>query len=52
MSEAPTKMTFQVSARRVDTDEKERRIALLHDNVRNDVTVFNTVSPGARWTSP
>ena len=31
---------------RVDTDEPERRLELLHDNVRKFGTVFNTVAPG------
>lgn len=30
----------------VDTDETDRRIDLLHDNVRKFGTVFNTVAPG------
>ncbi len=30
----------------VDTDEPDRRLDLLHDNVRKFGTVFNTVSPG------
>lgn len=30
----------------VDTDEPERRPALLHDNVRRFGTVFNTAGPG------
>jgi len=30
----------------VDTDEPERRLDLLHDNVRKYGTVFNTVAPG------
>ncbi|MBI4290435.1 MAG: OsmC family protein [Betaproteobacteria bacterium] len=30
----------------VDTDEPERRLELLHDNVRKFGTVFNTVAPG------
>ena len=30
----------------VDTDEDDRRLALLHDNVRKYGTVFNTVAPG------
>ena len=30
----------------VDTDEDDRRIALLRDNVRKYGTVFNTVAPG------
>mgnify|MGYP001062796214 FL=1 len=34
----------------VDTDEDDRRIALLHDNVRKYGTVFNTVAPGTALT--
>lgn len=30
----------------VDTDEDDRRLELLHNNVRKYGTVFNTVSPG------
>lgn len=30
----------------VDTDESDRRLELLHDNVRKFGTVFNTVAPG------
>ncbi len=30
----------------VDTDEEERRLALLHENVKKYGTVFNTVMPG------
>lgn len=30
----------------VDTDEDDRRLALLHDNVKKFGTVFNTVAPG------
>ncbi|MDI3509623.1 MAG: OsmC family protein [Pseudomonadota bacterium] len=30
----------------VDTDEDDRRVALLHDNVKKFGTVFNTVAPG------
>ncbi len=30
----------------VDTDETDRRIELLHDNVKKYGTVFNTVAPG------
>jgi uncharacterized OsmC-like protein len=30
----------------VDTDEPERRLELLHDNVKRYGTVFNTVAPG------
>lgn len=30
----------------IDTDEPDRRLELLHDNVRKYGTVFNTVAPG------
>lgn len=30
----------------VDTDEPDRRLDLLHDNVRKFGTVFNTIAPG------
>lgn len=30
----------------VDTDEEDRRLALLHDNVKKFGTVFNTLAPG------
>lgn len=32
----------------VDTDEPDRRLELLHDNVRKYGTVFNTVAPGTQ----
>jgi uncharacterized OsmC-like protein len=32
----------------VDTDEPDRRLELLHENVRKFGTVFNTVAPGTR----
>lgn len=31
----------------VDTDEEDRRLALLHDNVKKYGTVFNTVAAGS-----
>ncbi len=34
----------------VDTDEDERRLELLHENVRKYGTVFNTIAPGTRLT--
>lgn len=62
MTQAATKMTFHVESRRVDahgsrsrcknaeialdTDEADQRLALLHENVKKDGTVFNTVAPG------
>ena len=30
----------------MDTDEPDRRLELLHDNVKKYGTVFNTVAPG------
>ncbi len=44
--DAPPKMesiTYEIV---VDTDESDRRIELLHENVRKYGTVFNTVAPG------
>lgn len=32
----------------VDSDESERRLELLHDNVKKYGTVFNTVAPGTQ----
>ena len=32
----------------VDTDEPDRRLELLHDNVKKYGTVFNTVAPGTQ----
>ena len=32
----------------VDTDESDRRLELLHDNVKQFGTVFNTVAPGTQ----
>jgi uncharacterized OsmC-like protein len=34
----------------VDTDEPDRRLELLHDNVKKFGTVFNTVAPGTQLT--
>lgn len=34
----------------VDTDEVDRRLELLHDNVKKFGTVFNTVAPGTQLT--
>ena len=64
--ESDLKMRFHMEARRVDahgslavcnqaqlpldTDESDRRLALLHDNVQKHGTVFNTVAPGTDLT--
>lgn len=32
----------------VDTDEEDRRLVLLHDNVKKYGTVFNTLAPGTQ----
>ncbi len=32
----------------VDSDEPDRRLELLHDNVKKFGTVFNTVAPGTQ----
>ena len=34
----------------VDSDEADRRLDLLHENVRKYGTVFNTVAPGTQLT--
>lgn len=34
----------------VDTDESDRRLELLHENVKKFGTVFNTVAPGTSLT--
>jgi uncharacterized OsmC-like protein len=34
----------------VDSDESDRRLDLLHENVQKYGTVFNTVAPGTRLT--
>lgn len=34
----------------VDTDEGERRLELLHENVKKYGTVFNTIAPGTQLT--
>jgi len=44
--DAPPKMESIRYEIIVDTDETERRIELLHDNVKKYGTVFNTVAPG------
>ncbi len=44
--DAPPKMESIRYEIVVDTDEDDRRLALLHDNVRKFGTVFNTVAPG------
>jgi uncharacterized OsmC-like protein len=36
-------ITYEID---VDTDEPDRRLKLLHDNVKKYGTVFNTVAPG------
>lgn len=30
----------------IDTDETDRRLALLHDNIRKFGTIYNTIAPG------
>jgi uncharacterized OsmC-like protein len=40
-------ITYEIE---VDTDEPERRLDLLHDNVKKYGTVFNTVAPGTDLT--
>ncbi|MEX2470620.1 MAG: OsmC family protein [Gemmatimonadota bacterium] len=44
--DAPPKLSRIDYEIRVQTDESDRRLALLHENVRKHGTVFNTVAPG------
>lgn len=46
--DAPPKMARIDYEIVVDTDEPERKLELLHENVRRYGTVFNTVAPGTR----
>ena len=46
--DVPPKMESIEYEIRVDTDEPDRRLELLHDNVKKYGTVFNTVSPGTQ----
>lgn len=46
--DAPPKMESITYEILVDTDETDRRLELLHDNVKKFGTVFNTVAPGTR----
>lgn len=46
--DTPPKMESIHYVIRVDTDETDHRLALLHDNVRKFGTVFNTVAPGTQ----
>ena len=64
--ESDPEMRFHMEARRVDahgspavckqaqlpldTEESDRRLALLHDNGQKHGTVFNTVAPGTDLT--
>lgn len=44
--DAPPKMSRIEYILWVDTDESDRRLDLLHENVRKYGTVFNTIAPG------
>lgn len=44
--DVPPKMESITYIIRVDTDESDHRLELLHDNVKKFGTVFNTVAPG------
>jgi uncharacterized OsmC-like protein len=46
--DAPPKMESISYEIIVDTDESDRRLELLHDNVKKFGTVFNTVAPGTQ----
>jgi uncharacterized OsmC-like protein len=44
--DVPPRMESIIYEIMVDTDEPDRRLDLLHENVRRYGTVFNTVAPG------
>lgn len=44
--DTPPKMSRIEYTLWVDTDENDRRLALLHENVRKYGTVYNTIAPG------
>ena len=46
--DAPPRMESVTYEIVVDTDESDRRLELLHDNVKKFGTVFNTVAPGTQ----
>ena len=46
--DAPPKMASITYEILVDTDEPDRRLELLHDNVKKFGTVFNTIAPGTQ----
>jgi uncharacterized OsmC-like protein len=46
--DAPPRMESIIYEIIVDTDESDRRLELLHDNVKKFDTVFNTVAPGTQ----
>lgn len=48
--DSPPKMTRIEYIIWVDTDEADRRLELLHENLRKYGTVFNTISPGCELT--
>lgn len=48
--DVPPKMESISSEIIVDSDEPDRRLELLHDNVKKFGTVFNTVAPGTQLT--
>jgi uncharacterized OsmC-like protein len=48
--DSPPKMIRINYTLTVDTDENERRLDLLHENVRNYGTIYNTVAAGTELT--
>ncbi len=46
--DVPPKMESIAYEILVDTDESDRRLELLHDNVKKFGTVFNTIAPGTQ----
>ncbi len=48
--DAPPRMERIEYQIQVESDEPDRRLELLHENVRKYGTVFNTVAPGTQLT--
>lgn len=46
--DAPPRMESIIYEIVVDSDESDRRLALLHENVKKYGTVFNTIAPGTK----
>jgi uncharacterized OsmC-like protein len=48
--DSPPKMVRIDYTIEIDTDENDRKLELMHDNIRKYGTVYNTVAPGTELT--